>query len=148
MKVTLLLYPVRLKLMDISESGLELRKKLHSKNSINTLTITCNSVTHFCFIQDNLIKMFIAAHCSTPTAPSNGAVIHLVPECTDGMCNVSTIASFACDFDYYLVGYAVAECVGHDEWDQTFPTCEGKQCANHVQKLRIKTQKDWGCFNG
>ena len=68
----------------------------------------------------------LAAHCSTPMAPTNGAVSQLSPPCANGTCGTGTTAVFTCDSEYLLVGHGTSSCIGRGEWNLPFPTCEGK----------------------
>ena len=69
---------------------------------------------------------YFAAMCSTPTAPINGSVFAISPECHGGICAINTFTYFTCNSQYYLVGYGTVVCVGRGTWNLPFPTCEGK----------------------
>ena len=72
----------------------------------------------------------------------------LINECPNETCGTGTVATFACDPEYFLTGYSSIFCVGCGEWELPFPMCKTLCIATskNLEKNECKKQKGSGCF--
>ena len=71
------------------------------------------------------LNVFLVVWCPAPTGPTHRTVLRLSQPCVNAICKINTLVIFACDPEYFLVGYGYTQCVGYGNWSLPFPTCEG-----------------------
>ena len=71
----------------------------------------------------NQIKeIILAAWCAFPQNLSHGTLhLYLHPSCNTDTCPTKGVVYFACDPEFYLVGYGSIWCVGCGEWNLPMP---------------------------